>query len=137
MRIIHRDDRFRPAIPTQDFPHLGKRPPAGPVDRDRASQTRWRTHSAEGNYLYRYQPSVDAPHGSRQLLTLWFTDPFARATDIGELSAVAGAIPFQLDGRRLQNPELDDLAYELQVEEFNEQLSMGPWSGFIISRAWA
>jgi 1,4-alpha-glucan branching enzyme len=77
----------------------------------------------EGTYLYRYQLWWTPPGGSRQLLTRWFTDPFARMTDVGELSAVtldrAGGL-FNWTDAAYKTPELDDLVvYELQVEEFN------------------
>jgi maltooligosyltrehalose trehalohydrolase len=126
VRVIHQADRFDPAIPTQDF------------------QLTWQNGSAldlwtittpltavantnfgkPGVYLYRYQLWRTAPGGSPQLVTLWFTDPFATATDVGELSAFAtpGTWPaFNWDDAAYKTPELDDLVvYELQVEEFND-----------------
>lgn len=109
VRIIHRDDRFDAAIPTQDFSldwvsghPLGlwaKTVTLGPLPNTHFGQ--------HGTYLYRYQLWWKPPGGERQLLTRWFTDPFARATDVGELAAVsprARRSSFQLDGCRLQNP---------------------------------
>jgi 1,4-alpha-glucan branching enzyme len=125
VRIIHRDDRFDPAVHTQDFPlnwHAGhpldlwsKPVPIEPVPNSNFGR--------EGTYLYRYQLWWrNGP--DRNLITLWFTDPFARATDIGRLSAFTLApltMPFQWTDSAYKTPELDDLVvYELQVEEFND-----------------
>jgi hypothetical protein len=65
------------------------------------------------------------PGGSRQLVTRWFTDPFARQTDIGMLAAVncgrTPPAPFDWSDAGWRTPELDDLiVYELQVEQFND-----------------
>ena len=125
VRIIHRDDRFDPAIPTQDFPLTWVN--GHPLDLWTATvplRPLVNTHfGQEGTYLYRYQLWWTPPGGSRQLLTRWFTDPFARATDIGELSAVTlerAEVPFNWTDAAYKTPELDDLVvYELQVEEFN------------------
>ena len=126
VRIIHKDDRFDPAVPTRDVP---LRWSAGhPFDLwsvttpiDPAPGTHF---GAEGVYLYRFQLFWSAAAGPRQLVTRWFTDPFARATDIGRLSAFTlsrSAGPFQWHDAAHKTPELDDLVvYELQVEEFND-----------------
>jgi 1,4-alpha-glucan branching enzyme len=127
VRIIHRDDRFDPAIAPQDF---DLRHQAGhPLDLWRASvrleAIPGTNFGKPGTYLYRYQllrigPSAEAG----EAVSLWFTDPFARATDIGDLAAftVAGNIPdFAWSDAGWQTPELDDLVvYEIQVEEFND-----------------
>jgi len=126
VRIIHQADRFDPAIPTQNF------------------YLNWENGSAldlwtvlvplavvagtnfgqPGVYLYRYQLLQNTPGGGSQVVTEWFTDPFALATDIGELSAFAtpGFWPdFTWGDAAYKTPELDDLVvYELQVEEFND-----------------
>jgi 1,4-alpha-glucan branching enzyme len=127
VRIIHRDDRFDPAVRTQDFTldwqsghplDLWSRTvPIVPVPNTRSGQ--------EGIYLYRYQ--LWRRTGSkRKLITLWFTDPFARATDIGRLSAFSLApltTSFAWTDTAYKTPELDDLVvYELQVEQFNDTL---------------
>ena len=126
VRIIHRDDRFDPAIPTQDFPLTwvngsaldlwSATVPLRPIANTHFGQ--------QGTYLYRYQLWWTPSGGSRQLVTLWFTDPFARATDVGELSAVTLSASDALSTGRTpsyKTPELDDLVvYELQVEEFND-----------------
>jgi maltooligosyltrehalose trehalohydrolase len=126
VRVIHRDDRLDPAIQPQDF-HL--RWKAGhaldlwngivPV------QPIVGTHfGSQGLYLYRFQLWWTPPGSQRQLVTRWFTDPFARQTDIGLLSAVMlsrNPAPFAWTDAAYQTPELDDLiVYELQVEEFND-----------------
>ncbi len=126
VRVIHRDDRFDPAIPPQSFQLVwnaghpldlwGVTAPVQPITG---------THfGAEGLYLYRFQLWWTPPGGSRQLITRWFTDPFAQQTDIGRLSAVMlsrNPAPFAWTDGVYKTPELDDLiVYELQVEQFND-----------------
>ena len=126
VRVIHKDDRFVPDINTMDFPLT-------PVA-DSANNL-WQanvtvpvtpgTHFGQpGTYLYRYQFLQTLPGTlSPQVLVRWFTDPFARATDIGELSAFVtpGFVPdFVWTDQQWKTPELEDLVvYELHVEEFN------------------
>jgi 1,4-alpha-glucan branching enzyme len=78
----------------------------------------------EGVYLYRFQLWWTPAGGSRRLISLWVTDPFASATDVGRLSAVTlshNPVPFAWTDAAYKTPELDDLVvYELQVEEFND-----------------
>jgi maltooligosyltrehalose trehalohydrolase len=126
VRVIHRDDRFDPAIQPQDS-HLlwdaghaldlwSATVPVQPVVGTR--------FGSEGLYLYRFQLWFTPPGGQRQLVTRWFTDPFARQTDIGLLSAVMlmrNPTPFIWTDAAYKTPNLDDLiVYELQVEEFND-----------------
>jgi len=126
VRLIHRDDRFDPAIPTQDSQLLWNN--GHPLDLWSATvpvQPIVGTHfGSEGVYLYRFQLWFTPPGGQRQLVTRWFTDPFARQTDIGLLSAVQLArnpAPFAWTDASYRTPGLDDLiVYELQVEEFND-----------------
>jgi 1,4-alpha-glucan branching enzyme len=126
VRIIHRDDRFDPSIPPRDFPlawNVGH-----PLDLWSAtvpiSAVAGTHFGAEGIYLYRFQLWWTPPGGSRQLITRWFTDPFAQQTDIGSLSAVTlstapGAFPWS--NAAWHTPELDDLiVYELHIEQFND-----------------
>ena len=87
VRVIHQDDRFDPAIPTQDFPLTWASGSAldlwtATVPLEPIANTHF---GQQGTYLYRYQLWWTPSGGSRQLVTLWFTDPFARATDVGEL----------------------------------------------------
>jgi 1,4-alpha-glucan branching enzyme len=126
VRIIHRDDRFDPAIAPRDFDLQHQ---AGhPLDLWRASvplgAVAGTNFGKTGTYLYRYQLlRADGSQAPRSVVTLWFTDPFARATDIGDLSAFSvGSTPaFAWDDDAWKTPELDDLVvYELQVEEFND-----------------
>jgi maltooligosyltrehalose trehalohydrolase len=128
VRIIHTDDRFEPSVPTQDF-HLGW-VNGHPLDLWTATlpiaAAAPPSHFGQaGEYLYRFQLWWTPAGGSRQLITLWFTDPFARATDVGELSAftLAAADPpaFAWTDANYNTPALDDLiVYELQVEEFDD-----------------
>ncbi len=123
-RVIHHDDRFAAGIAPQDFPLTWVSSNA--LDLWTATvpiQPVANTHLGQpGTYLYRYQLWWTRAGGTRQLVTLWFTDPFARQTDIGLLSAVTlanPAITFQWTDANYKTPELDDLiVYELQVEEF-------------------
>ena len=126
VRVIHRDDRFNPAIHPQDSHLLWNS--THPLDLWSATvpvQPIVGTHfGSEGLYLYRFQLWLTSPGGQRQLVTRWFTDPFARQTDIGLLSAVMllrNPAPFVWTDAAYKTPELDDLVvYELQVEEFND-----------------
>jgi maltooligosyltrehalose trehalohydrolase len=126
VRIIHRNDRFNPAIPTQDS-HLTWN--AGhPLDlwssTVAVNPIPATSYGAEGLYLYRFQLWWTPSGGTRQLVTRWFTDPFARQTDVGRLSAVllsSGPAPFPWTDAAYKTPELDDLiVYELDVEQFND-----------------
>jgi 1,4-alpha-glucan branching enzyme len=126
VRVIHRDDRFNPAIQPQDSHLLWNS--THPLDLWSAIvpvQPIVGTHfGSEGLYLYRFQLWFTSQGGQRQLVTRWFTDPFARQTDIGLLSAVMllrNPTPFVWTDPAYKTPELDDLVvYELQVEEFND-----------------
>ena len=126
VRVIHDADRFNPAIQPQD------------------TSLTWNAGSAldlwsftvpiqpiagtnfgnEGIYLYRFQLWWTPPGGTRQLITRWFTDPFALQTDVGLLSAVTlsrNPAPFAWTDAAYKTPELDDLiVYELQIEQFND-----------------
>ncbi|HCI78473.1 MAG TPA: hypothetical protein DHW02_02140, partial [Ktedonobacter sp.] len=83
------------------------------------------THFGQpGTYLYRYQLLQTLPGtATQQVVVPWFTDPFARATDIGELSAfdTPGFVPdFVWTDQQWKTPDLQDLVvYEMHVEEFN------------------
>jgi 1,4-alpha-glucan branching enzyme len=127
VRVIHSEDRFDPDIQPLDFT-LAQTP--------NSANNLWRVNQTipitpntrfgqAGVYLYRYQllhsdPGVAAP----TVIAPWFTDPFARATDTGQLSAfaTAGYRPdFAWGDEAWKTPELDDLVvYELHVEEFND-----------------
>lgn len=126
VRIIHSADRFNPAIPPQDFEMAWN--PGHPLDLWNVSVTVAPiagTHfGAEGTYLYRFQLWWTPPGGTRQLITRWFTDPFARQTDVGRLSAIVVSAPlvaFPWTDAGYRTPELDDLiVYELEAEQFND-----------------
>jgi maltooligosyltrehalose trehalohydrolase len=126
VRVIHKDDRFVPDIKTMDFPLA--QAADSPNNLWQASisiPSTPGTHFGQaGTYLYRYQLLQKPPATSTpQVIVSWFTDPFARATDIGELSAFVtpGFVPdFAWTDQDWKTPELEDLVvYELQVEEFN------------------
>ncbi len=123
--VIHQDDRFDPTIPAQTFPLAWVQGHpldlwTGTFDIAPAPGTHF---GSEGTYLYRFQLGF-TQSGNRTVVTRWFTDPFARATDVGRLSAVnlsRNPTPFAWTDDTYHTPELDDLVvYELQVEEFND-----------------
>lgn len=121
VRVIHQRDRFTAGVPPLDFP-------LAPVADD--PNGLWAAEvvipaqagtsfGQSGTYLYRYQLLRNGA-----VVTNWFTDPFARATDdVGELSAFTtpdAAAPFAWHDDGWNTPELERLVvYELQVEEFN------------------
>ncbi|GCE24939.1 hypothetical protein KDA_04230 [Dictyobacter alpinus] len=81
-----------------------------------------------GSYFYRYQLLQQVPDSDeKKIITRWFTDPFALATDIGLLSAVVTpeSFPaFEWTDEEWKTPELADLVvYELHVEEFNSNFA--------------
>jgi 1,4-alpha-glucan branching enzyme len=126
VRVIHRDDRFDPAIQPQDTPLTwdsthpldlwSKTVPVLPAPGT--------SFGKEGVYLYRFQLWWSPPGEPRKIVTEWFCDPFARQTDVGELSAVSlarTATPVTWTDADYKTPDLDDLVvYELQVEQFND-----------------
>jgi maltooligosyltrehalose trehalohydrolase len=90
VRVIHSQDRFVPGIAPCDFPLQWQQGSAldlwnASVSIDPVAGTNF---GNEGTYLYRYQLQW-APAGqvTKSVVTKWFVDPFARATDIGELCA--------------------------------------------------
>ncbi|HEY2384137.1 MAG TPA: alpha-amylase family glycosyl hydrolase [Terriglobia bacterium] len=126
VRIIHTHDRFDPAILPQDFNMTWTAGSAldlwaATVSVQPIAGTNF---GAEGVYLYRYQLWWTPAGKPRQLITLWFTDPFARQTDVGLLSAVTlsrTASPFVWNDGAYRTPDLDDLiVYELETEQFND-----------------
>jgi maltooligosyltrehalose trehalohydrolase len=124
--VIHKDDRFDPAIQPQKFSltwNVGHPLDlwSGPMLVQPVAGTNF---GNPGLYLYRFQLGWTPSGGARQLITRWFTDPFARQTEIGLLSAVMlsrSPAQFAWSDAAYQTPELDDLiVYELQVEQFND-----------------
>jgi maltooligosyltrehalose trehalohydrolase len=126
VRVIHKDDRFNPAIAPRDF--ALKWTAGHPLDLWSGIMPvlplAGTNFGHEGVYLYRFQLWWTPPGGTRQLITRWFTDPFARQTEIGLLSAVvlsSKSTPFTWTDAGYKTPELDDLiVYELQVGQFND-----------------
>lgn len=126
VRLIHTQDRFNPAIPARDTSLAwSQNHPldlwSGSVSIDSVAGTNF---GSEGIYLYRYQLWWTPPGGQRQLITRWFTDPFARQTDVGQLSAVVLSrtpTSFNWTDTAYRTPELDDLVvYELDTAQFND-----------------
>jgi maltooligosyltrehalose trehalohydrolase len=124
--VIHKDDRFDPAIqPKRLSLTWNAGHPldlwSGPVLVQPVAGTNFGT---QGLYLYRFQLGWTPPGGTRRLITRWFTDPFARQTEIGLLSAVTlsrNPAPFGWTDDAYKTPDPDDLiVYELQIEQFND-----------------
>ncbi|HVP46329.1 MAG TPA: alpha-amylase family glycosyl hydrolase [Bryobacteraceae bacterium] len=126
VRLIHSEDRFDPNIPPQNFNlDWDNGHPLDLWSKDVTVLPVAGTHfGQEGTYLYRFQLWWTPAGANRQLISLWVTDPFASATDVGRLSAVTltrNPAPFTWTDAAYKTPELDDLVvYELQVEEFND-----------------
>lgn len=122
--VIHSADRFTPGIEPQAFDLQPVGGPNGLWSAEVTVQPQPGTSFGQaGRYLYRYQ-LLRVTAGSRSILTPWFTDPFARATDeVGQLSAfdTPASLPaFQWQDGGWKVPELGDLVvYELHIEEFN------------------
>ncbi len=118
--VIHKDDRFVPDIKPIKFPLiLVDGSPKNLWQADVTIPVKPGTQFGQpGTYLYRYQLLKN-----QQVITSWFTDPFARATDVGDLSAfiTPGFVPdFVWEDDAWKVPELENLVvYELHVEEFN------------------
>jgi 1,4-alpha-glucan branching enzyme len=122
--VIPAVDRFDPGVPAKAFP-LKLLP-----DTDGRWEARVTIESSAGTsfgrpgrYLYRYQ--LRRTDAAATMVTRWFTDPFARATDdVGELSAFDTQEvqpPFTWRDTGWKVPDLGDLVvYELHVEEFND-----------------
>jgi maltooligosyltrehalose trehalohydrolase len=126
VRVIHGGDRFDPNIKTVDQDLTWNR--GHPLDLwscdMQVKQPGPGQFGTEGVYLYRFQLKWRQSASSSRVITGWFTDPFARETDVGLLSAVTlsrGATPFSWPDASYRTPELDDLiVYELQIEQFND-----------------
>ena len=124
VRVIHTEDRFNPDIKPLDSP---LKPVPGSVNNLWSANvsipvTRGTNFGQPGTYLYRYQLQR-TNNGNTKTITSWFTDPFAKATDVGELSAFVtpGFVEdFIWTDDNWKVRELEDLVvYELHVEEFN------------------
>lgn len=126
VRIIHSNDRFNPAVPPNDFSlawqnghPLDLWSLTVPIQPDPATN-----FGKLGQYLYRYQLWWSGPGGSKRLITSWITDPFARATEVGRMSAFTLSrtpASFHWTDQAHKTPDLDDLiVYELQVAQFND-----------------
>jgi maltooligosyltrehalose trehalohydrolase len=127
VRIIHDADRFDPRVPPVNIAMIWQAGSALDLWTATATLTLDPNshYGRDGLYLYRFQLWWAPAGGTRQLITEWFTDPFARETDLGMLSAVTCARqpppPFSWTDIAWRTPELDSLVvYEAQVEQFND-----------------
>src|SRR5258708_10470859 len=118
--VIQKNDRFNPDIKPISFPLTFM---------DSSVNNLWQAEviipfipgtnfGQPGSYLYRYQLLKDT-----SIITTWFTDPFAQATDVGELSAFVTpgfVADFLWKDDSWKVPELENLiVYEMHIEEFN------------------
>ena len=126
VRVIHSKDRFDPKVQPVDFILT---PTAGhPLDlwagTFSLAPAAGSNFGSEGTYLYRFQLFWTPAGMGQQLVTRWFTDPFARSTDVGDLASVdvfRAPTSFEWHDANYTTPELDDLiVYELQIEQFND-----------------
>jgi 1,4-alpha-glucan branching enzyme len=125
-RVIHSEDRFNPSVQPQNQALIWD---SGTVldlwNTDMTLEGSDASHAGRaGTYLYRFQLLWTPPGGQAQTITEFFTDPFARSTDLGLMAAVELTLTpatFTWTDITYRTPELDDLVvYELQVEEFND-----------------
>ena len=120
VRVIHERDQLVRGIEPRDFDlfwHNGSKLDFWDITIDFDPEPA--SHFGQpGKYLYRYQ----LLRGGR-VVALWFTDPFARETGLGTLSAFTHdpqAAKFPWTDGAFQPPEVDDMVvYELHVGEFN------------------
>ena len=126
VRIIHSQDRFVPGISPCDFPLQHQAGSALDLWSANVPITpvAGTNFGNQGRYLYRYQLQWGPVGQDKKVVTKWFVDPFARATDIGELSAFTltkTPTAFAWTDAGYQTPELNDLiVYELHIEQFND-----------------
>lgn len=125
VRVIHNNDRFDPSIMPVNFSLIWQQGhqldlwtatvPLTPVAGT--------SFGAPGMHLYRCELWWTPPGGTRQKVSPWITDPFAREAQIGNMAGFEldpSPAPFAWTDAGYKTPELDDLVvYELQVEEFN------------------
>jgi len=125
-RIIHQADRFTADIHPVDVSLAWQQ--GSELDLWSATaelQPDPKSHyGQDGIYFYRFQLWWTPAGGQRTLITRWFTDPFARQTDVGMLAAVpcahVPAQPFTWTDGNWKTPQLDDMVvYELHANQFN------------------
>jgi 1,4-alpha-glucan branching enzyme len=126
--VLHQADRFTPGINPVNVPLAWQLSPVSGLDLWTATaelQPDPKSHyGQDGIYLYRFQLWWTPAGGQRTMISRWFTDPFARQTDVGMLAAVpcarVPATPFAWTDAGWITPQLDDLVvYELHVDQFN------------------
>lgn len=120
VRVIHEEDQFVRGIEPKTF-HLSWHDDSEFSLWDAAIDLTAHNDGnfgQEGTYLYRFQ----LLHHDR-VVTYWFSDPFARATGRGNLSAFtvdSTAATFTWQDANFVVPNVDNLVvYELHVGEFN------------------
>ena len=109
VRVIHSQDRFTPGIAPRDFPLQWQAGSAldlwsANVSINPVAGTNF---GNEGELSLSLSASVGSRRATHQeVVTKWFVDPFARATDIGELSAFTltkTPTPFAWTDSRIQD----------------------------------
>jgi maltooligosyltrehalose trehalohydrolase len=125
-RVIHSEDRFDPSIMPADFSLAWQS--GHPLDLWTATVPLIPVAASNlglpGMHLYRYELWWTPMGGTRQKVSPWITDPFAREAEIGNMAAFnlnAAPVSFTWTDSTYKTPELDDLVvYELQIEEYND-----------------
>jgi 1,4-alpha-glucan branching enzyme len=121
-RVIHEADQFIRGIEPREFWMSWEN--GSPLDSWTAEialapQAAPSHFGQPGTYLYRYQ--LLRADGSD--VTFWLSDPFARETGTGTLSAFTiddAAVPFVWTDAAFRPPEVDEMVvYEVNVREFN------------------
>lgn len=121
VRVIHERDQFTRGIEPRAFDlfwHNGSALDLWDTTVDLTANAAG-NFGQDGTYLYRFQLLRGA-----HVVTVWFSDPFGRATGRGTLSAFtidSNAQPFAWSDGEFLVPEVDDLVvYEMHVGEFND-----------------
>ncbi|MGH3695021.1 MAG: alpha-amylase family glycosyl hydrolase [Pseudonocardiaceae bacterium] len=121
VRVIHERDQFTRGIEPKAFDlfwHNGSALDLWDTTVDLTANAAG-NFGQEGTYLYRFQLLRGA-----QVVTVWFSDPFGRATGRGTLSSFtveSNAQPFTWSDGGFLVPEVDDMVvYEMHVGEFND-----------------
>ena len=125
-RVIHSDDRFDPSIMPTNFSLVWQN--GHPLDLWTVTVPLTPVAGSHiglaGMHLYRHELWWTPAGGTRQRVSPWITDPFAREAEIGNMAAFnldPAPAPFAWTDSAYKTPELDDLVvYELQVEEYND-----------------
>lgn len=125
-RVMHSRDQFDASVPAASFALEWQQGSALDLWTTTVTLTPAAgSHIGElGEHLYRFELWWTHPGGTRQCVSPWIVDPFARQAEMGRMPAFAldpAPVPFPWTDDAYKTPELDDLVvYELHVGEFND-----------------